>query len=187
MTDSSANGMLFMALLTMVLSLAVGVLFYVVSAYFLSKVFDKAGVEGKWRAWVPVYNMMVFFKLGDLSPWLVLYLLGGGLVLSVVGIGFLFSLLMLGVSMVAAYRVGQKLGAEPVMVVLWILPVVWLIVMGINSSRWNPQVEAPQWQGNGFLEDRTSWDGVPEQSVAQTPRSAAGTPPGQAAGPTAGF
>src|SRR4051812_30488281 len=45
---------------------------YVIGAFFLMKVFEKAGVQGKWRAWVPVYNSLVAAKLGDLSPWVML-------------------------------------------------------------------------------------------------------------------
>ena len=45
---------------------------YVIGSIFMMKVFEKAGVQGKWRAWVPVYNQMIFLKLGDLSPWLIL-------------------------------------------------------------------------------------------------------------------
>lgn len=187
MNDPTLGGSIVFFLMTMVISLVIGLAVYIVSAIFMAKVFTKAGVEGNWRAWVPLYNMMVFFKLGDLSPWLVLYLFAGGMVLSLVGIGFIASLLMIAASMVAAYRVGQKLGAEPAMVALWIVAPVWLIVMGAGSSRWNPAVEAAPWQGNGLLEDRTSWDGIPDQSAMQAPRPVAGTPPpGQAAGPPPG-
>ncbi len=45
---------------------------YVIGSFFLMRVFEKAGVQGKWRAWVPVYNLMVLAKLGDLSPWIML-------------------------------------------------------------------------------------------------------------------
>ena len=38
------------------------VVFYVLSAWFLMNIFEKAGVQGKWRAWVPVYNFLVFAK-----------------------------------------------------------------------------------------------------------------------------
>ena len=38
------------------------------------KIFEKAGVQGRWRAWVPVYNIMIFVKLGDLKPWWMLVL-----------------------------------------------------------------------------------------------------------------
>ena len=57
------------------------VLFYEHSAWFLMKIFDKAGVQGRWRACVPVYNFMVFLKLGDLSPWLILIGMGASIVL----------------------------------------------------------------------------------------------------------
>lgn len=166
MTNSVATGGVFAAyLLMMAMVLIVGVVVYAISAYFLSKVFDKAGVEGKWRAWVPVYNTMVMFKLADLSPWIVLYLVGAGLVLSVIGIGFLGSLAFFAVSFVVAHRIGQKLGAEPAMVVLWIIPLIWLIVMGSNRNQWINAVAPAPWAGNSFLEDRTSWDGVPSQAA----------------------
>ena len=50
----------------------IAVAFYVIGSWFLMKIFDKAGVQGRWRAWVPVYNLLVFAKLGDLSPWVML-------------------------------------------------------------------------------------------------------------------
>lgn len=145
--------------------LVFSIVLYVVSAFFMSKVFDKAGVDGQWRAWVPGYNLMVFLKLGDLSPWLVLYGFGGAILLSWLGIGFLFSLALLLVTGLAAYRIGQKLGAEPAMVALWIIPVVWLVVMAQKDSVWNSQIEAAPWAGNGFLGDRTRWEGVPMQTA----------------------
>ncbi len=55
--------------------------FYIVGSIFLMKIFEKAGVQGKWRAWVPIYNYMVFSKLGDLSPWLILIAIGASIVL----------------------------------------------------------------------------------------------------------
>src|SRR5689334_16451152 len=49
---------------------------YVITSWFLMKIFEKAGVQGKWRAWVPVYNTLIFVKLGDLNPWWLLILWG---------------------------------------------------------------------------------------------------------------
>lgn len=141
------------------------IVLYAVSAYFMSKIFDTAGVDGQWRAWVPGYNLMVFLKLGDLSPWLVLYCFGGVILLSWIGIGFLFSIALFVVSALAAYRIGQKVGAEPALVALWIIPVAWLVVMAQKNPVWNSQIEAAPWAGNGFLGDRTRWKGVPTQTA----------------------
>ena len=58
------------------ISLLFALAFYVISSIFLMKIFEKAGVQGKWRAWVPVYNTMIFAKLGDISPWVVLIGIG---------------------------------------------------------------------------------------------------------------
>ncbi|WP_417508420.1 large exoprotein [Microbacterium sp.] len=155
--------------------IAVGLIFavaaYVVTSIFMMKVFEKAGVQGKWRAWIPIYNSMIFTKLGDLSPWLILYSFGGAIVLSWIPVLNIFAgLLSLagGVVMVmAAYRVGQKLQKEGAWVVLYIfLSIVWLGIMAFDKSRWNTQVAPAPWAGNGFFADRTVWDGIPVQSSA---------------------
>lgn len=74
----------------------IAVAFYVVGSWFLMKIFDKAGVQGRWRAWVPVYNMLVFAKLGDLNPWAMLIAIAAGVLLgSIPGLGFIIGLLPL--------------------------------------------------------------------------------------------
>jgi hypothetical protein len=169
---------------------------YVVGSFFMMKLFDKAGVQGKWRAWIPVYNMMIFFKLGDLSPWLVLYGVGGIIVLSWIPVlGFLGSLigLALGVlSAMAAWRIGLKLQKEAAWVILYVLlSLVWLGINAFDKSRWNPNIVPAGWAANGFLADRTVWDGVPVQPGASIAPGAPGygapqgygTPQGYAAPP----
>lgn len=152
-------------------SLFFGVIGYVLSSVFLMKIFEKAGVQGKWRAWIPIYNTMIFSKLGDLSPWLVLYAFGGAVVLSWIPVLQVFSGLLslagAAVLVMAAYRVGQKLQKEGAWVVLFFfLSIVWLGILGFDKSRWNTQIERAPWAGNSFLGDRTVWDGVPVQSSA---------------------
>lgn len=150
---------------------------YVVYSLFMMKVFEKAGVEGKWRAWVPVYSTMIFFKLGDLSPWLVLYGLAGALLLSWIGIGAIFSLAISVFSVIAAWRIGLKLQKDAVWVVLYIfLSVVWLGINAFDKSRWNPNIAPASWAGNGFLADRTVWAGIPSQPSAAAPQAGYGQP-----------
>ena len=159
------------------ISFLFGVAIYVVCAIFLMKIFDKAGVKGRWRAWVPVYNTMIFLKLGDLSPWLALYAIAASVVLSWVPV--LSSLLPLATFVlmaVAAWRVGLKLQKEPVWVVLFVLLApVWLGINAFDRSRWNSAIAPASWAGNGFLGDRTVWSAVPVQ--ASGPSS---PPPGYA-------
>ena len=109
--------------------------FYILSSIFLMKIFDKAGVQGRWRAWVPVYNYMVFSKLGDLSPWLILIAIGASIVLSWIPvIGWVVALLPLVVTLLAAWRVGLKLQKEAVWLILYFfLSIVWLGILAIRQ------------------------------------------------------
>ena len=163
------------------ISFIVGIAGYVLGSLFLMKIFDKAGVQGKWRAWVPVYNTMIFFKLGDLSPWLVLYGIGGTILLSWIGIGAIFSIALAVLSLLAAWRIGLKLQKDAVWVVLYFfLAIVWLGINAFDKSRWNPNIVPASWASNGFLGDRTVWDGIPAQSSAAAPQGYGAAPQGYA-------
>lgn len=141
---------------------------YVITALFLMKIFEKAGVQGKWRAWIPVYNSMIFLKLGDLSPWLILYAIGAGILLGWIPvIGWLVGIAAAVPMILAAYRVGQKLQKEGAWVVLYIfLSIVWLGINAFDKSRWNQNIPPAPWAGNAFFGDRTVWEGVPVQTSA---------------------
>jgi len=149
------------------ISLLFALAFYVISSIFLMKIFEKAGVQGKWRAWVPVYNTMIFAKLGDISPWVVLI----GIGLSFIPyLNFLTGIALAVVLALAAWRVGLKLQKDAVWVVLFVLlSIVWYGINAFDKSRWNPNIVPAPWAGNSFLADSTVWDGVPVQ-----PRPAAG-------------
>jgi len=157
---------------------------YVIGSFFLMKVFEKAGVEGKWRAWVPVYNFMVFAKLGDVSPWAMLIAIGAAAVLNQVPvIGGIVALLPLAVSAIAAWRVGLKLQKQTPWVVLYVfLALVWLGINAFDRSRWNPVVGPAPWAGNSLLADSTVWAGVPVQ-----PQPAPGSVPPAGSAPAPGY
>lgn len=140
---------------------------YVIGSWFLMKVFDKAGVQGRWRAWVPVYNTLIFVKLGDLNPWWLLALWGGVIVLGWVPVlGSLIGLAAFLYTLAAAWRVGLKLQKEAVWLILYFfLAIVWLGINAFDRSRWNTAIPAAPWAGN-FLADKTVWSGVPSQAPA---------------------
>ena len=43
-----------------------GIIAYVIFAFFLSRVFGKMGIE-PWKAWVPIYNYWVFLEAGGFA------------------------------------------------------------------------------------------------------------------------
>jgi hypothetical protein len=100
---------------------------YALTAWFLSGIFRKAGIE-RWKAWVPFYNWWVFLELGGQPGWLA--------ILAVVPIGNIVAVVFM---CIAAYHVGLAFAKDGAWVVLYIfLPLVWLGILGLDSSRWEP-------------------------------------------------
>jgi hypothetical protein len=155
---------------------------YVIGSWFLMKVFDKAGVQGRWRAWVPVYNSMVAAKLGDLSPWVML----GAMVLAgalgqIPWIGWILRLVGIAAWVLAGWRIGLKLGKDWPLLLLWLIPgvgvLIWVGILAFDQSRWNPAIRPAPWR-NSFLADNTVWQGIPVQPGAPVAPGAPGTPAG---------
>lgn len=179
----AAGWLVFVTLLYTVLPL----LAYLIYSWFYMKIFEKAGVQGKWRAWVPVYSTMIFYKLGDLSPWLVLYLLGAGIVGGIIPIlGWFIILPLVGIAarvldLMAGWRVGLKLQKDAVWVILYFfLAPVWLGINAFDKSRWNPNIQPASWGGNALLGDRTLWEGIPVQPSAAASGGYGAAPQGYA-------
>ncbi|WP_295827439.1 large exoprotein [uncultured Microbacterium sp.] len=140
---------------------------YVISSFLYMKIFEKAGVQGKWRAWVPVYNGLIAAKLGDVSPWVVLVAVVASSVLSNIPvIGPVFSLVILAVAVMYSYRIGLKLGKDWPLLLLWLIPgvgaLIWLAIIAFSNNRWNPAIPPAPW-ANSFLADKTVWNGIPVQ------------------------
>lgn len=162
---------------------------YVIGSIFLMKVFEKAGVQGKWRAWVPVYNAMVFAKLGDLSPWVMLGAIAVSALLGQIpAIGFIFSLVGLAAAVLVGWRAGLKLGKDWPYLLLWLIPgigtLIWLGILAFGRSTWNPNIAPAPWR-NSFLKDATVWQGIPVQPDAAAGAAAPGAYPPAAYPPAA--
>ncbi|MDE0547216.1 large exoprotein [Microbacterium sp. C7(2022)] len=161
---------------------------YIIGAIFLMKLFEKAGVQGKWRAWVPVYNTMIFAKLGDLSPWVMLGAVAASALLGQIpAIGWILSLAAVAAGVMAGWRIGLKLSKDWPLLLLWIIPgigtLIWLGILAFGRSTWNPSVAPAPW-ANSFLKDTTVWDGIPVQAGA-APAPGAYPPPAGAYPPPA--
>ncbi len=194
MYNDSSYAALLAAMAGLVVMLIIfGLAAYVLSSLFFMKIFEKAGVEGKWRAWVPVYSSMIFFKLGDVSPWLVLYAIGGAIVLGWIPflgtlLSSLLSIAMLALSLMVAWRVGLKLQKDAIWVVLYFfLSIVWMGILAFDKSRWNPNIAPSPWAANAFLADRTVWQGIPVQPQPAAPAAPGYGAPGYPQQPAPGY
>jgi len=164
---------------------------YVVSAIFLKKIFEKAGVANPNVAWIPVYNYLIFIKLGDVNPILYLIAIGATILLSWIPVlGQLIGLAAAAVFVLAAYRINLKLQKDPIPFTIFavLLGIVWLGVIAFSKNQWNTAskplpgvapVPAPQWSHIAFFMDQTTWGGVPNQGypVTAAPQAPPAAPP----------
>jgi hypothetical protein len=122
MDSATAAGVLAFMLIFGLIAALIG---YVVSAFLLSRIFKKAGVES-WKAWVPIYNMWILLELGDQK--------GFWAIIALIPVINIVSVVML---IIAEYNIGLKLQKEGWFVLLAIfLPLVWLIWLAFDKSTW---------------------------------------------------
>ncbi|WP_396658408.1 DUF5684 domain-containing protein [Microbacterium sp.] len=110
------------AVLGAVISLLLVLVLYVWTAASLAAVFAKAGEEG-YKAWIPVYNIVVVLQLAGLSGWFALLILVPP---------------ALWVALIVAYhRINRGFGVGAGMTVLAALVTpVWSTILGWGSARW---------------------------------------------------
>ena len=102
------------------------VVVYVWTAWSLSAVFKKMGLEG-WQAWVPVLNLIVLLRIGGFSGWLALLAL----------VPVLGQIALAVILIFVAHRINVSFGFGAGMTVLAaLLPPVWTSVLGWGSARW---------------------------------------------------
>lgn len=104
--------------------------YYLVQAFFLSKIFQKANIE-PWKAWIPVYNHWILLELGGQKGfWSVLLYVP---IIHIASVIFTY---------IATYEIGAKLGKSNAFVLLAIfLPPVWLGWLAFDSSKWKGKVK----------------------------------------------
>lgn len=165
MNDSTAGALAVLFILLPVLFIF-AIAGYVVGSFFMMKLFQKAGVQGGWRAWVPVYNVLILAKLGDFSPWVLLgAIVASGLLGQIPVLGILISLVLIAAYVMLGWRVTIKAGYTWPLLLLWILGIgffIWLGILAFSSKPWNPAVGPSPWAST-FLADKTVWEGVPSQ------------------------
>lgn len=99
---------------------------YVIYSWLTARIFAKAGIP-TWKAWVPVYNIWLTFKLGNQGGWWAI-LMFIPVVNLVAGIIFY----------IAQYRIGLKLNKPGAFVLLAIfIPILWYAWLGFDDSVWN--------------------------------------------------
>lgn len=108
---------------------AIAIAFYVLLVIAQWKIFTKAGEAG-WKSLIPVYNMVVLYKIIGLSPWLLLIYLTGIIPI----LGYIAILVLSVISMV---KLGQAFGKGAGFIVgLVFLTPIFQMILGFGSAEY---------------------------------------------------
>ena len=146
---------------------------YVIGSYFLMRIFDKAGVQGKWRALVPVYNLhgprqaRRLLAVGDA---------GGDRRARACSArcrssGGCCPSSRWPSAWPSGWRVGEKLGKEWYWLLLWLIPGRWYPDLARRPRLGLVAVEPGRGgrlpgRGPAGSRDTTVWQGIPVQAGA---------------------
>jgi len=103
--------------------------FYALVVVAQWKIFTKAGEAG-WKSLIPIYNMVILFKISGLSPWLLLvYLLGFIPVIGTISALALNIVLYVKLSNAFGHGAGYAVG-------LFFLSPIFMLMLGFGSSEY---------------------------------------------------
>lgn len=107
---------------------------YLVSSFFLYKVFKKAGRPG-WAGFVPVYNAWVWFEISGKPGWWALLIIPSFIPI----IGLLFSLAYFVLTLLAALELAKRFGRSQVFAIfgLWLFSIVGLGILAFDNSKYH--------------------------------------------------
>ena len=93
------------------------------------KVFTKAGEKG-WKSLIPIYNVVVLFKISGLSPWLVLVYLVG--IIPIIG-----TIACLALTVYQAYCLTKSFGKSGEFTIgLVLLPTIFYMILGFGKAEY---------------------------------------------------
>ena len=107
----------------------IGLVVSVLQIIAMWKLFNKAGEKG-WKSIIPIYNVIVLFKVSGISPWLVLVFLAS--VIPVIGwlaIAALYIYQSHSLSKSFGKDIGYTIG-------LLLLPTIFYMILGLGKSQY---------------------------------------------------
>jgi hypothetical protein len=113
-------------------SLVLGLGAYIFTALALMALAKRLGYENGWFAWIPLLNLALMFKMGDMNPLLVLLALIPGIGGLAVGI----------IAVIALMNICEKRGYERLLGLLFLVPLANIVLLGILA--WGKKDSAPK-------------------------------------------
>ena len=115
-----------------IISVVLGLGMYIYTSLALMTIAKRLNYENGWFAWIPILNIVLIFKMGDMNPLLVLLMLIpglGGLALAIIAI-------------IALMNICEKRGYDRLLGLLTIIPLANLVLLAMLA--WGKKKEVAQ-------------------------------------------
>ena len=112
------------------------------------KVFSKAGEKG-WKCIIPIYNLVILFRISGLSPWIIF----GYLAWFIPFVGWIVSL---GISIYQCNSLAKAFGKDVGYTIgLLFLPTIFYMILGFGKAEYvgkgNVSTASSTYQGDGIV------------------------------------
>lgn len=120
---------------------------YIIQIVAMWKLFGKAGEKG-WKSIIPIYNLVILFKISGLSPWLILVYLAAI-------IPFIGWIAPIVITAILSYKLAKSFGKDSGWAVgLYFLPSIFYLILAFGKSEYvGPDGEQQVFETNVSTEE----------------------------------
>lgn len=128
--DTAAATSLFAALGAFVVGIIIiGFVILILQIVAMWKLYKKAGEKG-WKSIIPIYNLVILFKISGISPWLIFVYLAS----IIPFVGWIAALALI---IYQSYSLAKSFGKDIGYTFgLWLLPTIFYMILGFGSSEY---------------------------------------------------
>lgn len=128
--------------------LVIGLVVAIIQLAGMWKVFTKAGEKG-WKCIIPIYNLVILFRISGLSPWIIF-----GYLASI--IPFVGWIVCLGITIYQCNSLAKAFGKDVGYTIgLLFLPTIFYMILGFGKAEYvgkgNVSTASSTYQGDGIV------------------------------------
>ena len=128
--------------------LVIGFVVAIIQLAGMWKVFTKAGEKG-WKCIIPIYNLVILFRISGLSPWIIF-----GYLASI--IPFVGWIVCLGITIYQCNSLAKSFGKDVGYTIgLVLLPTIFYLILGFGKAEYvgkgNVSTASSTYQGDGIV------------------------------------
>ncbi len=134
--------------------LVIGLVVAILQLAGMWKVFTKAGEKG-WKCIIPIYNLVILFRISGLSPWIIFGYLAG--IIPIIG-----WIVCLGISIYQCNSLAKAFGKDVGYTIgLLFLPTIFYMILGFSKA---------QYVGKGNVSTASTYQGDGVVNISEKPQ-----------------